>query len=152
MCLRLLFEVLRSHASTLHFYNELPTAILDHLTADPTSPLAESFRRYGRQSMVPAMRRVTELLQNHGAIVELPPVAWLEKKFPETSWKSSPPRLYRGQWLARTGMWVALLEAWDGGAVGMVVPHGELLPFAGLTALNEYAIARGEELQRGLIG
>ena len=30
--------------------------------------------------------------------------------------------------------------------------HGDFLPFAGLTALNGYAIARGEELQRELIG
>ena len=56
--------------------NELPTAILDHLTADPTSPLADTFRRYARQSMVPAMRRVAELLQKHGAVVELPPTEW----------------------------------------------------------------------------
>ena len=140
---------------TMHskpFCNELPTAILDHLTADPTSALADSFRRYARRSMVPAMRRVTELLQTHGAVVELPSVAWLENKFPENNWKSSAPRLFRSHWLARTSMWETLLEAWDGGAVGMVVPHGDLLPFAGLTALNGYAIARGEELQRELIG
>lgn len=131
---------------------ELPTAILDHLTADPTSPLADSFRRYARRSMVPVMRRVTELLQNHSAVVELPPVAWLQKKFPETNWKSTPPRSFRGQWLARASMWEVVLEAWDTGTVGVVVPHGDLLPFAGLVALNEYAIARGEELQRELIG
>eukprot|EP01052_Picozoa_sp_SAG31_P000893 SAG31_NODE_28_length_32713_cov_39.100509_3_plen_217_part_00 len=134
------------------FCNELPTAILDHLTAEPTSALADSFRRYARRSIIPAMRRVAELLQTHGAVVQLPPVAWLESKFPETSWKSAPPRTFRTQWLARTSMWEALLEAWDGGAVGMVVPHSDLLPFAGLAALNGYAIARGEELQRELIG
>ena len=131
---------------------EVPTAILDHLTADPTSALADSFRRYARRSMVPAMRRVTELLETHGAVVELPPVAWLESKFPETSWSRNPPRAYRTHWVARTSMWEALLEAWDSGVMGMIVPHGDFLPYAGLTAINEYAIARGEELQRELIG
>eukprot|EP01052_Picozoa_sp_SAG31_P033137 SAG31_NODE_3708_length_3968_cov_2.486948_1_plen_254_part_00 len=131
---------------------ELPTAILDHLTADPTSPLADSFRRYARRSMIPAMRQVTELLETHGAVAELPPVAWLESKFPETSWKSAPPRTFRTIWLARTSMWEALREAWDGGAVGRVALHGDQLPFAGLAALNGYAILRGEELQRELIG
>eukprot|EP01052_Picozoa_sp_SAG31_P022369 SAG31_NODE_1776_length_7300_cov_10.281905_5_plen_285_part_00 len=132
--------------------NELPTAIIDHLTADPTSPLADSFRCYARRSMVPAMRRVTELLETHGAVVELPPLAWLESKFPEISWITTPPRMFRTQWLACTSLWEAFLEAWDGSAVGVVVPPGDNLPFAGLTALNEYAIARGEELQRELIG
>ena len=49
-------------------------------------------------------------------------------------------------------MWEALLEAWDSGTVGVVVPHGDLFPYGGMVALNEYAIARGEELQRELIG
>eukprot|EP01052_Picozoa_sp_SAG31_P017025 SAG31_NODE_1149_length_9659_cov_4.862238_4_plen_106_part_00 len=101
---------------------------------------------------MPALRRVKELLVTHGAVVELPSAAWMESKFPETNWKSIAVRTFRSYWFTRTCLWEALLEAWEANVFEGLVPPGDYFPFAGLAASNSYAIARGQEVQRELIG
>ena len=85
-------------------------------------------------------------------MVELPPTSWLKAKFPEELWHTNPGQLYRWFWRARTQAWEALVAEWDGGDFGAVSPPGNFLPFHGLIAINDWAIARGEERQRELIG
>ena len=62
--------------STQAYCRELPQAILDCIAADPTAPLARKFRLYARHSFVPGMRQVSNLLEAHAAVVELPPMEW----------------------------------------------------------------------------
>ena len=55
-------------------------------------------------------------------------------------------------WYGRKCAWEALVAEWEGGDVSVVSPPGAFLPLAGMKAINEYAIMRGQELQRELIG
>eukprot|EP01052_Picozoa_sp_SAG31_P036409 SAG31_NODE_4540_length_3153_cov_3.328422_1_plen_501_part_00 len=136
------------------YCRELPTAIIDHLAADPTVPLARHFRLHVCHSLLPAMRRVQELLDAHGAVVEGPPVAWMKEQFPNdpTGWKLNPTTLFQDNWYGRKHAWEVLVAEWASGDVSAVVPPGAFLPLAGLKAINEYAITRGQQLQRELIG
>ena len=138
--------------SSQPFTSELPAGILECVSADPTTALAHRFRLYVRHSLLAGMLRVVKLLDAHAAVVELPPTSWLKAKFPEELWNVNPGQLYRWFWRARTQAWEALVAEWDGGDFGAVSPPGNFLPFHGLIAINDWAIARGEERQRELIG
>ena len=61
---------------------------------------------------------------------------------------SDPTRFYREYWWGRTRAWEALVAEWEGGDVSVVSPPGAHLPLAGMKAINEYAIVRGQGLQR----
>ena len=45
-----------------------------------------------------------------------------------------------------------MIAEWDDGDFSAVLPHGEHLPFQGLRAIIDYAIARGESRQQELVG
>eukprot|EP01052_Picozoa_sp_SAG31_P025677 SAG31_NODE_2266_length_6056_cov_4.832466_1_plen_540_part_00 len=134
------------------FCKELPAIILDHLAADPTAPLTRRFRLHVRHSLLPGMQKVQELLDMHGAVVDAPPVAWMEEHFSGGNWYTNPTRMYRQQWSARKRAWEALVAEWEGGDLSVVSPPSAIMPLSGLKAINEYAIMRGEQLQRELIG
>eukprot|EP01052_Picozoa_sp_SAG31_P022755 SAG31_NODE_1828_length_7159_cov_58.418980_5_plen_704_part_00 len=136
------------------FCSEIPTVILDYLTADPTALLARRFRLYVRHSLLPSLQRVQGLMDVHGAVVESPPTAWMSLKFPEGYWNTNPTRYYREFWYATTHAWEALVAEWESGDVSAFRPHGSaaFMPFAGVKAINDWAIARGEQRQRELIG
>eukprot|EP01052_Picozoa_sp_SAG31_P046785 SAG31_NODE_9086_length_1337_cov_1.575121_1_plen_124_part_00 len=99
------------------------------------------------------MRRVSELLHSHAAVVELPPTEWLASKFPQEYWHLNTADVFQHCWVSRAQAWGALLAEWDAGELGTAVPRGaDWFPFRGLDAINDWAIMRGSELQRELIG
>eukprot|EP01052_Picozoa_sp_SAG31_P023083 SAG31_NODE_1874_length_7020_cov_57.579541_6_plen_324_part_00 len=134
------------------FSEELPTTILEFLAANTTEPLARRFRLYVRHSLLPSMRRAVALFDAHGAVMQAPPVSWMKAKFPDGTWHLESTRFYRDCWCARTQAWMALVGEWDTGDVETVLPANAFLPLAGLHAVNDWAIAYGEERQQELIG
>ena len=76
----------------------------------------------------------------------------MQEHFPEEYWQVNPARFHRDYWCGRKRAWEALVAEWEGGDVSVVSPPGAFLPLAGMKAINEYAIMRGQELQRDLIG
>ena len=49
----------------------LPAAILEVVRAEPSGAVGLSYRRYITTTLLPAVRRVSLVLQNHGAILEV---------------------------------------------------------------------------------
>eukprot|EP01052_Picozoa_sp_SAG31_P048922 SAG31_NODE_10468_length_1135_cov_1.033784_2_plen_214_part_00 len=131
----------------------LPEEIARSFAADPTSPLVESFRRYVRHQLLPSMQRIFALLEAHSSVVGSPPLEWLMEQFPTEPWHRLPPSLYRALWLVETTTLESLVAQWDDGDIGVVHPPGvTFYPFQGLRKTNDWAIAKGEERQRELIG
>jgi hypothetical protein len=151
-CAIALVDVITSYSQP--FCQELPTAILDFMSAEPTSELAQHFRLYARHELVPGMQRVAQILETHAAVMDLPPREWMHQKFPGGGFLSSNhPSHYIYNWVGCTEAWVALLEDWDAGEFGAVhLRSGAHFPFAGVCATNDWSVARGEEWQRELVG
>ena len=132
---------------------DLPEAILGYIAANPAGTLAARFRLYARHSIVPGMQRVSELLRAHAAVVEVPSTEWLVSKFPEEYWHVNTAEVFQWYWVARSEAWAALLDEWDTGELGSAVPRGsDVFPLMALNAINDWAIVRGSERQRELIG
>eukprot|EP01052_Picozoa_sp_SAG31_P028854 SAG31_NODE_2821_length_5040_cov_14.991500_3_plen_179_part_00 len=131
---------------------ELPTAIHDHIAADPTASLAHQFRLYVRHTLLPSMQRIQGLMDAHGALVELPPISFLMERFPSGLWHATSPTIYRDLWAVRTGLWEALIAGWDAGGFGRVIPYAGAFPNSGFETVNDWAIQRNEDRQRELIG
>ena len=53
------------------FTQELPHAIRDIITADPTSSIAVKYRNYVKTVLLPLCRRVTGILRAHSAVIEV---------------------------------------------------------------------------------
>eukprot|EP01052_Picozoa_sp_SAG31_P022250 SAG31_NODE_1761_length_7326_cov_2.101148_2_plen_305_part_00 len=164
------------------FCADVPTGILEYLAADPTTILANRFRHYARHCLLPHMQRVQQLLDAYGSLVQPPPVAFLQSKFPHCFWHFNRPTMFREIWDGRKRLWEALLAEWEGGEIGRIVPSGVgpcmnvlrshknpstdvrvalscysnmikgAIPMAGMLAINDWAIANGQERQRELIG
>eukprot|EP01052_Picozoa_sp_SAG31_P046738 SAG31_NODE_9058_length_1341_cov_7.323671_1_plen_233_part_10 len=131
---------------------ELPAALLAALAADPTTDFARRFRSYAKHDLVPDLLRVTNLLEQHAAVVDLPPLEFLKTKFPQDNWHIQPTNQYQLYWVARTRQWQALLTEWDAGHIEVMYPPNALYPHSGLHGTIEWAITSGQERQNLLIG
>eukprot|EP01052_Picozoa_sp_SAG31_P011733 SAG31_NODE_671_length_12940_cov_4.703606_5_plen_177_part_00 len=88
--------------------SELPSVMLATLAADPTTNFARRFRSYVKHDLLRDMQRVTELLEQHGCVVDLPPFEFLRAKFPQDAWDIQPASQYQMYFVARTRQWEAL--------------------------------------------
>eukprot|EP01052_Picozoa_sp_SAG31_P011026 SAG31_NODE_615_length_13521_cov_43.196916_3_plen_91_part_00 len=85
--------------------------------------------------------------------MQLPPTDWLYSKYPEMGWDIISPTFFLIVWKIRTQQWEAVVQEWDQGDFGSVLPSkAAYFPLGGLTSINAWAISRGEEQQRVLIG
>lgn len=114
--------------NTQPFCADVPTGILEYLAADPTTMLANRFRNYARHCLVPHMRRVQQLLDAYGSLVQPPPVAFLQSKFPHCFWQINRPTMFREIWDGRKRLWEALLADWESGEIGRIAPSSSARP------------------------
>ena len=126
--------------------------MLAALAADPTTNFARRFRSYVKHDLLRDMQRVTELLEQHGCVVDLPPFEFLRAKFPQERWDIQAASQYQTYFIARTRQWEALVADWEGDLLDAMHPPNALLPLSGLLAMKHWAINKGEERQRELIG
>lgn len=64
------------------FAAEVPQRIIDTIIAEPTSDLAANWRDYATFSYVPAIMKITSLLEKHASVMMWPPAEWQNSKFP----------------------------------------------------------------------
>jgi hypothetical protein len=81
---------------------EMPDAILAILAAEPTGEIAAMYRGYVRHTMMPLCRRLANTLQEYSAYMALPPKDWLEKTYPEMSWRTFPNSVFVQHWFTYT--------------------------------------------------
>eukprot|EP01052_Picozoa_sp_SAG31_P052420 SAG31_NODE_12933_length_905_cov_2.574442_1_plen_93_part_00 len=63
------------------------------------------------------------------------------------------PSTFQEAWVGYTRSFEEVIAEWDMGELGTALPRGHSrLPWAGLRALNDWSIKRGETRQRELVG
>lgn len=130
----------------------LPTIILDIIGDDAASDLAIRYRRYVRTTLVPLMRRIVDILQAHGVVMELPPKTWYEQNFSGENWVLIGTDFYQLLWIAVTISWERLLLQWaDGDYSNHLAPTNQM-PVGGLRAVLTWSVERGKQKQMELIG
>ena len=53
------------------FSAEIPAAILEVVRAEPSGAVGLGYRRYITTTLLPALRRVAAIMQNHAAVLEM---------------------------------------------------------------------------------
>eukprot|EP01052_Picozoa_sp_SAG31_P029283 SAG31_NODE_2899_length_4933_cov_2.793795_4_plen_263_part_00 len=133
------------------FCYEMPATILDIIAAEPTGEVAEMYRGYVRHTMMPLFWRVLDTLRDYAAYVELPPKDWLEKTFPEMSWRSFSTSVYVQFWGAYTMSFERILSEWSADNFRSANP-GVLLPVGAMLRTLKWSQERAEVKQAELIG
>eukprot|EP01052_Picozoa_sp_SAG31_P018764 SAG31_NODE_1342_length_8700_cov_12.667829_11_plen_241_part_00 len=139
---------------------EMPAAMLELIKAEPNGAVGQSYRRYVRMALLPGVRLVGEILQQHGATIgasaclcdcppvgranhvqptlwhaEWPSLTWLKEKHPARV-TTEPADAHALQWLAYIRASEVLLAAWDEGVFVDMVP-GAPLPLLGMIVCIE---------------
>ena len=61
--------------------------MLEHVAANPTSPFAHAYRSYVREVLVPRLNLIADIITQHGAYIEYPPMDYFKERFSgEASW------------------------------------------------------------------
>ena len=77
----------------------------------------------------------------------------LQARYPREGWHLNAPSMFQEAWVGYTRSFEEVIAEWDAGELGTVLPRGHSrLPYAGLHALNDWSIKRGEARQRELVG
>eukprot|EP01052_Picozoa_sp_SAG31_P032749 SAG31_NODE_3623_length_4058_cov_5.815863_3_plen_270_part_00 len=130
---------------------EMPSAILDTLAADPASEVADMFRAYVRHTMMPLFRRVTDTLRDYAAYMEPPSKDWLEKTYPEETWRSISNAYFVQYWYCYTSSFERILSEWSDGNFKSMRP-GSGQPMGGMVRTLTWSQERAETKQAELIG
>ena len=137
------------------YCDELPQAIFNIVTVDPTAEVAENYRRYVRTALVPAAQEVAHLLKAHAVVIEWPPKEWLAKQFPDLHRLSggvATSSMFGQQWSAYALSWSRVLAAWGEAENFTVLRPAMPMPFGGLGRAMDWSRKRGEVKQQELIG
>eukprot|EP01052_Picozoa_sp_SAG31_P003058 SAG31_NODE_114_length_24318_cov_16.787481_4_plen_409_part_00 len=128
--------------------------LLNIIKADHESKVAEEYRAFCRVQLVPPMRKIARLIEEHGMVLQLPNKDFLGTKFPGESWSLLREDFYLQGWLSRTAQWERLLSAWDAGDFSDSVPRGDgvIMPLEGLNETLMWSLEYGRAKQGELIG
>ena len=130
---------------------EMPDAILAIIAAEPTGQIAGLYRGYVRHTMMPLCRRLANTLQEYSAYMELPPKDWLEKTYPEISWRAYTNSVFVQHWYAYTLSFERILVEWSTGNFKSVRP-GMAQPIGGMIRTVAWSQDRAQAKQAELIG
>eukprot|EP01052_Picozoa_sp_SAG31_P034791 SAG31_NODE_4113_length_3572_cov_24.306939_3_plen_290_part_00 len=133
------------------FCFEMPSAILKVISAEPTGEVAEMYRNYVRRTLMPLSRRIVDTLREHAAYVELPTKDWLEKTFPEMSWRTNTNTIFVQHWYTHTLSFERILSQWSDGNFGSVRPDSAQ-PLGGMLQMLNRSQEQAEVRQAELIG
>ena len=133
------------------FCFEMPDAILAIIAAEPTGEIAGMYHGYVRHTMMPLFRRVATTLQEYSAYVELPPKDWLEKMYPDMSWRSSTNSIFIQFLYEYTVSFERILSEWSTGNFKSVRP-GMAQPIGGMIRTVAWSQDRAQAKQAELIG
>ena len=130
---------------------EMPDAILAIIAAEPTGEIAGMYHGYVRHTMMPLFRRVATTLQEYSAYMELPPKDWLEKTYPEMSWRSFTNSAFVQHWYTYTLSFERILAEWSDGNFVSIRPS-LAQPFGAMIRTVAWSQERAEAKQAELIG
>lgn len=133
------------------FCFELPTGIFDVISAEPTGELADMYRGYVHNTIMPMVRGVADTLRRHAAHVEFPPKEWLENTFPEINWRSNTNAYLLQCWLTYVSSYERAMAEWNNGNFTSLRPN-TVLPFAGLQRTMMWSQEKAQQRQVDLIG
>eukprot|EP01052_Picozoa_sp_SAG31_P036080 SAG31_NODE_4448_length_3222_cov_34.014089_3_plen_536_part_00 len=133
------------------FCFEMPSAILDIIGAELTGEIAEMYRRYVQDTMIPLVRQVMGTLRDHVAYVELPPKEFLQNKFPEMSWRTFTNSIFVQIWNSYASTFERLLSEWADGNFETVQPSNAQ-PLGGMLQTLTWSQEQAEGRQAELIG
>ena len=129
---------------------EMPDAILAIIAAEPTGEIAGMYRGYVRHTMMPLFRRVATTFQEFSAYVELPPKDWLEKMYPDMSWRSSTNSIFIQFLYEYTVSFERILSEWSTGNFKSV--RGMAQPIGAINRTLVWSQERAQAKQAELIG
>eukprot|EP01051_Picozoa_sp_SAG22_P018479 SAG22_NODE_3121_length_1922_cov_1.937466_1_plen_441_part_00 len=130
---------------------ELPNGIIAIIAAEPTGEVAGMYRSYVRHTMMPLFRQVSDMLRDYAAYVELPPKDWLEKTFPEMSWRNFTHSIFVQHWVSYALSFERILSEWSDGIFGSIRP-GFVQPMGSMLRTLAWTHERAEVKQGELIG
>ena len=130
---------------------EMPDAILAIIAAEPTGDIAGMYRGYVCHTLMPLFRRVASTLQEYSAYVELPPKDWLQKTYPDMSWRTFTNAIFIQTWFRSTLSFERILAEWTDGNFKSVHP-GTGQPLGAMMRTLAWSQARSEAKQAELIG
>ena len=129
----------------------MPDAILVIIAAEPTGEIAEMYRGYVHHTLMPLFRRIATKLQEYSAYVELPTKDWLEKTYPDISWRSYTNSLFVQFLYEYTLSFERILVEWSNGSFKSVRP-GMAQPIGAINRTLVWSRERAEAKQAELIG
>ena len=130
---------------------QMPDAILAIIGAEPTGEIAAMYRSYVRHTMMPLCRRLANTLQEYSAYMELPPKDWLEKTYPEMSWRSYSNSVFVQHWYTYTLSFDRILAEWSDGNFESIRPS-MAQPIGAMIRTVAWSQERAEAKQAELIG
>ena len=126
--------------------------MLEHVAANPSSPFAHAYRAYVREVLVPRLNLIADIITQHGAYIEYPPMDYFKERFSgeaswgfckcssslsvfsrgSSSWRlcccADGPTIFMSKWLAYTSDWRPVLAEWERGEY--VLPRISLPTFS----------------------
>ena len=85
--------------------------------------------RYVREVLVPRLNLIADIITQHGAYIEYPPMDYFKERFSgEASWGFYGPTIFMSKWLAYTSDWRPVLAEWERGEY--VLPRISLPTFS----------------------
>ena len=130
---------------------ELPDAILAIIGAEPTGEIAAMYRSYVCHTLMPLCRRLANTLQEYSAYMELPPKDWLEKTYPEMSWRAVTNSAFLQHWYTYTLSFERILAEWSDGNFESIRPS-MAQPLGAMIRTVAWSQERAESKQAELIG
>lgn len=122
------------------YVRELPQAFFELMAADLDGSLAEDFRGYVRHELKPAMDRVTAILHDHYAAIEMPSKDWLMETFAGHVKTDSTDQIVYS-FIGYTRAWNRVLMQWDAGHLDELFPHNHMMPFHGMYRILMWCVA-----------
>ena len=92
------------------------------------------------------------VIEQHGALMALPPTPWFQETFPgHPAWETMPNDKFFRDICAYLNSWEVVLAEWDQGHFSRLRPE-MLMPWPGLRKMVAWSAQRAQEKQQQLTG
>ena len=109
------------------------------------------YRGYVRYTLMPLCQRLANTLLEYSAYMELPPKDWLEKTYPEMSWRTFTNSVFFQHWFTYTLSFERILVEWSDGNFESIRPS-MAQPLGAMVRTVAWSQERAEAKQAELIG
>lgn len=151
--LKVVLGFFKTYWGTSAYCTELPEGIYQVMAADTDSPLVRDYQQFVRLILVPNIQKIVSVLEEHGALMELPSTEWFQKTFPGhvANWENAANNIFFQEMYAYLNSWQVVLAEWDQGNLSRHRPE-MLLLLPGLRQMVAWSTQRAQEKQQQLTG